>query len=87
MTTLDRLLWIDQVETVATIKFMPSSTSTEMQSEIDVSLCRTCAEKTDPHMRCTCLQEENRSFTGTWVTIELSEALDRGHKSLDVYEV
>ena len=50
-------------------------------------LCRSCAEKTDPHMRCTHLQEEDRSFTGTWVTIELFEALDRGYKLLDVYEV
>ena len=66
---------------------MPSSTSTEMQSEIDVSLCRTCAEKTDPYMRCTHLQEEDRSFTGTWITIELFEASDRGYKTLDVYEV
>ena len=66
---------------------MPSSTSTKMQSEIDVSLCRTCAEKTDPHMRCTHLQEEDRSFTGTWITIELFEASDRGYKTLDVYEV
>ena len=50
-------------------------------------LCRSCAEKTDPHMRCTHLQEEDRSFTGTWVTIKLFEALDRGYKLLDVYEV
>ena len=50
-------------------------------------LCRSCADKTDPHMRCTHLKEEDRSFTGTWVTIELFEALDRGYKLLDVYEV
>ena len=58
-----------------------------MQSELMFPLCRSCAEKTDPHMRCTHLQEEDRSFTGTWVTIELFEALDRGYKLLDVYEV
>ena len=28
-----------------------------------------------------------RSFTGTWVTIELFAALDIGYKLLDVYEV
>ena len=50
-------------------------------------LCRSCAEKTDPHMRCTHLQAEDRSFTGTWVTIKLFAALDRGYKLLDVYEV
>ena len=50
-------------------------------------LCRSCAEKTDPHMRYTHLREEDRSFTGTWVTIELFAALDRGYKVLDVYEV
>ena len=50
-------------------------------------LCRSCAEKTDPHMRCTYLREEDRSFTGTWLTIELFAALDRGFKLLDVYEV
>ena len=38
-------------------------------------------------MRCTHLREEDRSFTGTWVTIELFAALDRGYKLLDVYEV
>ena len=42
-------------------------------------LCRSCAEKTDPHMRCTHLQEEDRRFTGTWVTIELFEAFIRGY--------
>ena len=44
-------------------------------------------KRSDPLMRCTHLQEEDRSFTGTWVTIELFEALDRGYKLLDVYEV
>ena len=38
-------------------------------------------------MRCTHLLEEDRSLTGTWVTIELFEALDRGYKLLEVYEV
>ena len=38
-------------------------------------------------MRCTHLREEDRSFTGTWVTIKLFAALDRGYKILDVYEV
>ena len=42
------------------------------------SLCRSCAEKTDPHMRCTHLREEDRSFTETWIPIELFAALDRG---------
>ena len=37
-------------------------------------------------MRCAHLLEEDRSFTGTWVTIELFEA-DRGYKLLEVYEV
>ena len=50
-------------------------------------LCRSCAKKTDPHMRCTHLREEDRSFTGTWVTFKLFAALDRGYKILDVYEV
>ena len=58
-----------------------------MQSEINVPLCRSCAEKTDPHMRCTHLWEEDRSFTGTWVTIKLFEAFGRGYKLLYVYEV
>ena len=38
-------------------------------------------------MRCTHLREQDRSFTGTLVTIELFAALDRGYKLLDVYEV
>ena len=50
-------------------------------------LCRSCAEKTDPHMRCTHLREEDRRLIGTWVTIKLFAALDRGYKLLDVHEV
>ena len=38
-------------------------------------------------MRSTHLREEERSFTGTWVTIELFEALGRGYNLYDVYEV
>ena len=38
-------------------------------------------------MRCTHSREVDRSFTQTWVTIELFAALDRGYKLLDVYEV
>ena len=41
----------------------------------------------DPYMRCTHLRNEDRSFTGTLVTIKLFAALDRGYKLLDVYEV
>ena len=50
-------------------------------------LCRTCAEKCDPSSQCSRDNIEDRALVGTWVTIELQAALDRGYQLLEVYEV
>ena len=50
-------------------------------------LCRTCAEKCDPSSQCSHDNIEDRAIVGTWVTIELQAALDRGYQLLEVYEV
>ena len=50
-------------------------------------LCRTCAEKCDPSSQCSHDNIEDRALVGTWVTIELQAALDRGYQLLEVYEV
>ena len=33
------------------------------------------------------VNKEDRALVGTWVSIELFEALERGYRILDVYEV
>ncbi|MCG8079176.1 MAG: hypothetical protein JAY75_23495, partial [Candidatus Thiodiazotropha taylori] len=50
-------------------------------------LCRTCAEKSDNSQLCQHTRPEDREFVGTWVSIELFEALERGYQITEVYEV
>lgn len=50
-------------------------------------LCRTCAENCEPSKQCSHDNIEDRAIVGTWVTIELQAALERGYKLLEVYEV
>ena len=50
-------------------------------------LCRTCAEQCDSTKPCKHDKEEDRALVGTWVSIELFAALERGYRILDVYEV
>jgi len=49
------------------------------------TLCRTCAEN-ENIKPCTCTTEE-RSFIGTYASIEIDEALKRGYEILKIYEV
>lgn len=48
-------------------------------------LCRTCAEirfqDECPH------SEEERCFTGTWISFELKKAVEKGYKIISVHEV
>jgi hypothetical protein len=48
-------------------------------------LCRTCAE-TNKQSACTHTNEE-RSFTGTWVTDEVKEAVQKGYQITKIYEI
>ena len=50
-------------------------------------LCRTCAEKCNPSSQCNHDNIEDSALVGTWVTIELQAALERGYQLLEVYEV
>ena len=50
-------------------------------------LCRTCAERCDPSQKCTHSEDDERTLVGTWVSIELKAALEKGYELLDVYEV
>ena len=49
------------------------------------ALCRTCAEE---KQQCSCQHQENeRAFEGTWMTVELKKAIEKGYKILNIYEV
>jgi len=49
------------------------------------TLCRTCAEE---KQQTTCQHNtEDRSITGTWVTIELYKALELGYQLLETHEI
>ena len=48
------------------------------------SLCRKCAE--DKTVECQ-HTEAQRALVGTWITIEVFAAFDRGYRLLDVYKV
>lgn len=48
-------------------------------------LCRTCADKKSQNT-CQCTEGE-RSITGTWCTVEVGKAVERGYVVLAVYEV
>ena len=48
-------------------------------------LCRTCAEQRNKES-CD-HNEQQRALVGTWVTLELFEALDKGYSLLDVFDI
>ena len=50
-------------------------------------LCRTCADQCDNTKQCKHEKEEDRALVGTWVSIELFAALERGCRIIDIYEV
>ena len=47
-------------------------------------LCKTCA---DENLDQCSHNEEERALVGTWVTVEVQEALKRGYVIMDVYEI
>ena len=48
-------------------------------------LCKACAEKTNQN-ECEHTDDE-RSFIGTWTTVEVNKAIEKGYKVLRTYEV
>ncbi len=56
------------------------------QGKLMFPLCRTCAETCNQDHPCQHTQEE-RTLTGTWVSVELFKALDLGYQLLEVYEI
>ena len=59
--------------------------SSEENGRLKFPLCRTCAEK-ESRLPCHCTGEE-RAFVGTYVTVELQEAVRQGYAILKIYEV
>ena len=62
---------------------LPLKTNTKLM----VPLCMKCAEHCDNTKPCKHEKEEDRALVGTWVSIELFAALERGFRILDVYEL
>jgi hypothetical protein len=56
-----------------------------INGKLKFTLCRTCAEKKNFKL-CNCSDQE-RSFVGTYCTLELEEALNQGYKVLKIFEV
>ena len=49
------------------------------------SLCRTCMQ-TLQQEQCN-HSEEERALTGTWVSLEIAKAIEKGYRVLEIYEV
>ena len=49
------------------------------------SLCRSCAQTLQQEL-CTHSDEE-RAFVGTWVSLEIDKAIEKGYQVLEIYEV
>ena len=50
------------------------------------ALCRTCAQEAQQTSMCHHVDEQ-RIFTGTWVSLELNLAVERGYKIVKIHEV
>ena len=49
-------------------------------------LCRTCADIENMSDPCSCSPQE-RSITGTWVTLEILKALEKGYTIMSIWEI
>ncbi|XP_047111970.1 uncharacterized protein LOC124788732 [Schistocerca piceifrons] len=54
------------------------------QEKLVFALCVRCAEEKVGHCNHT---DEERAFAGTWSTVELNKAIEKGYKILETYEV
>jgi hypothetical protein len=57
----------------------------KLHGKLSFHLCQTCAETQSPDS-CTHTDAE-RAILGTWVTLEVQEALKRGYEIQEIYEV
>ncbi|KAL7292593.1 hypothetical protein TKK_0013725 [Trichogramma kaykai] len=57
-----------------------------MNGRLIFALCRTCAA-TENQNACEYENEEERSFRGVWVSVEIQKAVQLGYKVLDVFEI
>ena len=65
--------------------FAYTCATSENQWKAFVPLCRTCAENYS-HKKCLHTEDE-RSFTGSWVSDELKTAVEKGYVIKQMYEV
>jgi len=66
------------------IPVLPVKINTGKAEKLIFPLCHACAI----NLCDTCTHNENdRSFIGTWATIEINEAIARGYKILEIFEV
>ena len=56
-----------------------------MNNKLLFTLCRTCSE--NQQQKPCQHNDEERSFTGTWVTDELKKALEKGYVVQRIYKV
>ena len=64
---------------------LPQRIKTDSYEKLVFTLCKKCAE-TRNQSQCK-HTESQRSFVGTWTTDEVNEAIKKGYKVLEVYEV
>lgn len=58
-----------------------------MHGKLVFGLCRVCAEIASQTVGICELSDEERAFTGTWVSLEISEALILGYKIRQIFEI
>jgi hypothetical protein len=63
---------------------LPTKIKMAKAEKLVFTLCPKCVVLN--HRECQ-HTEENRSFTGTWASVEIEKAIEKGYKILDVYEV
>ncbi|KAK7590294.1 hypothetical protein V9T40_001907 [Parthenolecanium corni] len=66
------------------IPVLPVRVKMDKAEKLVFPLCKKCAENQQPVCNHT---DEERQFVGTWSTIEVNKAVERGYKVTDVYEV
>jgi hypothetical protein len=66
------------------VPVLPTRVKLEKNEKLVFSLCRSCTENRTSS--CTHNADE-RMFTGTWTTVEMNKALEKGYKVTEIYEV
>ncbi|KAG8139437.1 hypothetical protein E2320_002201, partial [Naja naja] len=62
-----------------------SGTATQVGGKLMFSLCAICTEK--QQVTVCHHNDEERALTGTWCTVELSVAVEKGYRIAEIYEV